>query len=171
MIILGIGSNMSSKFGNRFKNIELAISFIESHNIQIVKKSSFFETPSYPNKNNPKFINMVVSIKTNLKPLELMSFLLSVEKKLGRLRGEKNDPRTCDLDIIDYNKEILNFVYNNDNFFSPHKNLSSRNFVLYPLKEISPLWQHPVTKESIDTLISKLPDEDKKSILKIKNLL
>ena len=122
MIILGIGSNLSSKFGNRFKNIELAISFIESYNIQILKKSSFYESPSYPNKNNPKFINIVVSIKTDLKPLKLMSLLLSVEKKLGRLRGEKNDPRTLDLDIIDYNNEVIKFVFNNDNFFSPHKN-------------------------------------------------
>ena len=171
MIILGIGSNLSSKFGDRFKNIELAVSFIESHNIQILKKSSFYETPSYPNKNNPKFINIIASIKTDLKPLELMSLLLSIENKLGRLRGKKNDPRTCDLDIIDYNNEVLNFVFNNNNFFSPHKNLSNRNFVLYPLREISPLWKHPVTNESIDTLILKLHNRDKKSILKIKNLL
>tara|TARA_B110000263_G_C15261147_1_gene488893 strand:+ start:79 stop:594 length:516 start_codon:yes stop_codon:yes gene_type:complete len=171
MIILGIGSNLSSKFGDRFKNIELAVSFIESHDIKILKKSSFYETPSYPNKNNPKFINMIVSIKTNLKSLELMSLLLSIENKLGRLRGKKNDPRTCDLDIIDYNNEVLNFVFDNNNFFSPHKNLSNRNFVLYPLREILPLWKHPVTNESIDTLILKLPNKDKKSILKIKNLL
>jgi len=171
MIILGLGSNLSSKFGDRFKNIELAISFFESHNIKILKKSSFYETPSYPNKNNPKFINMVISVKTDLKPFELMSFLLSVEKKLGRLRDKKNDPRTCDLDIIDYNNEIIEFIFENNNFFSPHKNLSYRNFVLYPLKEILPLWKHPVTNESIDMLISKLSHEDKRSILKIKNLL
>jgi len=171
MIILGLGSNLSSKFGDRFKNIELAISFFESHNIKILKKSSFYETPSYPNKNNPKFINMVISVKTDLKPFELMSFLLSVEKKLGRLRDKKNDPRTCDLDIIDYNNEIIEFIFENNNFFSPHKNLSCRNFVLYPLKEILPLWKHPVTNESIDMLISKLSNEDKRSILKIKNLL
>ena len=171
MIILGLGSNLSSKFGDRFKNIELAISFFESHNIKILKKSSFYETPSYPNKNNPKFINMVISVKTDLKPFELMSFLLSVEKKLGRLRDKKNDPRTCDLDIIDYNNEIIEFIFENNNFFSPHKNLSYRNFVLYPLKEILPLWKHPVTNESIDMLISKLSNEDKRSILKIKKLL
>ena len=171
MIILGLGSNLSSKFGDRFKNIELAISIFESHNIKILKKSGFYETPSYPNKNNPKFINMVVAVKTDLKPFELMSFLLSVEKKLGRLRDKKNDPRTCDLDIIDYNNEIIEFIFKNNNFFSPHKNLSYRNFVLYPLKEILPLWKHPVTNESIDMLIAKLSNEDKKSILKIKNLL
>ena len=89
MIILGLGSNLDSKFGDRFKNIELAMSFLELNNIRILKKSSFYETPSYPNKNNPKFINIVILIKTDLDPLKLMSFLLNVEKKLGRLRAEK----------------------------------------------------------------------------------
>ena len=171
MIILGIGSNLPSRFGDRFKNIELAISFLESHNIQIIKKSSFYETPSYPNKSNPKFINMVITIKTYMEPLKLMSLLLSIEKKLDRSRVKKNGPRTCDLDIIDYNNEVLEFVFENMNFFSPHRNLSTRNFVLFPLREILPFWRHPVTNESVNELISKLPHEDKKSILKIKNLL
>ena len=171
MIILGIGSNLSSSYGDRFQNILKALSFLKSSNIEIIKISSFYETPSYPDKNNPKFINVVICIKTHLKPLNLMQLLLSVENKLGRLRVEKNGPRTCDLDIIDYNNEVIEFVCENMNFFAPHQSLSNRNFVLYPLKEIQPLWKHPVTNESIDTLISKLPFEDKKSILKIKNLL
>jgi len=171
MVILGLGSNLSSKFGDRFKNIELAMSLIESNNIQILQKSSFYETPSYPDKSNPKFINMVVTINTNLNPLEFLNLILSIETKLGRIRGKKNDPRTCDLDIIDFNSKIIEIDSNNINFSSPHKKLINRNFVLYPLKEILPLWKHPVTNESIDILISKLPDEDKKSILKIKNLL
>tara|TARA_B110000438_G_C15796028_1_gene642886 strand:+ start:677 stop:1192 length:516 start_codon:yes stop_codon:yes gene_type:complete len=171
MIILGLGSNLTSKFGDRFKNIDLAISFLESYKIKIIKKSSFYETPSFPNKNNPKFINIVVSIDTDIEPLQLMKFLFSIENKLGRLRGKKNDPRTCDIDIIDYNNEVIDIDLKNINFFSPHKNLSSRNFVLYPLKEILPSWKHPLTNESIDVLISKLPIEDKNSILKIKKLL
>jgi 2-amino-4-hydroxy-6-hydroxymethyldihydropteridine diphosphokinase len=171
MIILGIGSNLSSSFGDRFQNILKALSFLKSSNVEIIKISSFYETPSYPDESNPKFINVVACIKTNLKPLNLMQLLLSIENKLGRLRIEKNGPRTCDLDIIDYNNEVIEFVFESMNFFAPHQNLSNRNFVLYPLKEIQPSWKHPVTNESIDTLISKLPFEDKKSILKIKNLL
>ena len=171
MIILGLGSNLSSKYGDRFKNIELALSLLESNNIKIVKKSSFYESLSYPNKNNPKFISMVALVQTHLKPLDLMTLILSIEKKLERLRKKRNDPRTCDIDIIDYNSEIVEFTFRDTNFLSPHISLSNRNFVLYPIKEILPTWKHPATNESIDILISKLPDEDKKSILKIKNLL
>ena len=64
MIFLGLGSNLHSSFGDRFVNINLAISYLEQYDIQIVKRSSFYETPSYPNKSNPKFINIVISVNT-----------------------------------------------------------------------------------------------------------
>ena len=168
MIFLALGSNLSSSFGDRFKNINLAISYLEGYEIQIVKKSNFYETYSYPNKKNPKFINIVISIKTYLSPVDLMSVLLFIEVKLERKRNKKNDPRTCDIDIIDYNNQVLDFKYKNLNITVPHKELIFRNFVLLPLQEIFPEWKHPVTKENISTLINKLPEEDKKSILKIK---
>ena len=168
MIFLGIGSNLSSSHGDRFVNINLAISHLESYGIRIIKKSNFYETNSYPNKENPKYINFVISIKTNLSPVDLMSVLLSIEEKLERKRNKKNDPRTCDIDIIDYNKQILDFQYRNLNLSVPHKKLIFRNFVLVPLQEISYKWKHPITKENISSMIDKLPEEDKKSILKIK---
>ena len=168
MIFLGIGSNLSSSFGDRFDNINLAISSLFDRGIQTVKKSSFYETFSYPNKKDPKFINIVTSIKTHLQPIDLMSALISIEEKLERKRGKKNDPRTCDIDIIDYNNQILDFRYKNLSLTVPHKNLIYRNFVLLPLQEIAMDWKHPVTKENIDSLIYKLSEQDKKSILMIK---
>ena len=83
MIYIGIGSNLSSTFGNRFKNIELAISFLQEKKIKLIKKSSFYETFSYPNKKDPKFINIVVSVESNLSPDDLMSILISIEEKLA----------------------------------------------------------------------------------------
>ena len=168
MIFLGLGSNLTSKYGDRFTNINLAISFLEEYGIKVIKKSSFYETFSHPNKKNPKFINIVVSVKTNLPPIDLMSVLIFIEEKLERKRNKKNDPRTCDIDIIDYNSQILNFRYNNLDLEIPHKKLSSRNFVLFHLNEIFPEWKHPKTREIIGALIQKLSEENKKSILKIK---
>jgi len=168
MIILGLGSNLHSSFGNRFNNINLALSTLVSHKIKILLKSSFYETPSYPNIKDPKFINMVVGISGNLKPPELAAALISTEERLERKRNYKNEPRTCDIDIIDYNGQIIDFKYKNLDFTVPHANLIYRNFVLIPLKEILPGWIHPKTKEPIDLLINKLSNEDKKSILKVK---
>ena len=167
MIFLGLGSNLSSRFGDRFENINLAISMLEEYGIQIVKKSSFYETPSYPNKAYPKFINNVISVKTNLPPIDLMSVLMFVEEKLGRKRNIKNSPRTCDIDIIDYNGQILSFKYKDQNLTIPHAKLTLRNFVLFPLEEISKDWKHPKTKEFIRDLLQKLNEDDKNSILKI----
>tara|TARA_Y100000590_G_scaffold429790_1_gene542704 strand:- start:377 stop:889 length:513 start_codon:yes stop_codon:yes gene_type:complete len=168
MIFLALGSNLSSSFANKYENLNFAISYLKNYEINVINKSHFYETPSYPNANDPKFINMVISVKSSLRPKDLMSVLLLIEEKLERKRNQKNDPRTCDIDIIDYNGEILNIKYENFNLKIPHKDLSSRNFVLFPLREISPNWKHPNTKESINLLIDRLPDKDKKSILMIK---
>ena len=168
MLLLGLGSNLSSNFGNRFENIDLAISYLQSHKIQLLKKSSFYETLSYPDIKNPKFINVVIEVLTHLPPEEFASVLISIEETLERKRNQKNEPRTCDIDIIDYNGRVMDFIYKNLIFKVPHEKLIYRNFVLFPLQEIAPNWIHPITKEKISNLIAKLPEEDRKSILKVK---
>jgi len=168
MIILGLGSNLSSDFGNRFKNIELAISYLELQDIKVLKKSSFYETPSFPDNKKPKFINVVISLTSNLEIKDLITILISIEMRLGRKRGMKNDPRTCDIDIIDFNGQIIDFKYKNSFFTVPHEKATERNFVLIPLKEIFPDWKHPKTKENISLLIDQLSKDNKNSILKVK---
>ena len=129
---------------------------MQNNGIKIIKKSSFYETPSYPDINNPKFINIVVAVESVLLPKDLMLALISIEEKLERKRAKKNDPRTCDIDIIDYKKEVMNYKIENFKLTIPHKNMTERNFVLYPLKEICPDWRHPITKKNIDFLIKNL---------------
>ena len=111
---------------------------------------------------------MVIAIESGIKLTDLVSKLIFIEEKLERKRNKKNDPRTCDIDIIDYNNQIINFKYKNLDFTVPHEKLIYRNFVLFPLREILSEWEHPKTKDSITTLIEKLPKEEKNSILKIK---
>ena len=156
MVYIGIGSNLPSEFGNRFKNIDLAISFLEKKDVKILKKSSFYETFSQPNRNDPKFINIVISVETNLSPIDLMLTLILIEEKLGRKRKKKNDPRVCDMDIIDFNGVVKNLKNDNFELILPHKGIIDRNFVLHPLKEICPNWIHPKSKKSIDILINNL---------------
>ena len=162
MIYLGIGSNLSSSFGDRFKNINLAVSSLEEKKINLVKKSSFYETFSYPNKENPKFINIVIAVKTSLSPKNLMESLMLIEEKLERKRLKKNDPRTCDIDIIDYNKKCMS-----KNLTLPHPRLHKRNFVLLPLFELDKSWYHPVLKSHIKTLLLSLSNSDIRSIKQI----
>ena len=160
MIYLGIGSNLHSSFGNKFDNINLSISLLKKNNIEILKKSSFYESLAFPNKNDPKFINIVVQVKTLLDPKDLMITLLKIEEVLERKRLKKNEPRTCDIDIIDYKRKIVNLEFNNQLLQIPHSSMTQRNFVLFPLKEVCPNWSHPLSNISIDSLITNLKNKN-----------
>ena len=156
MIYLNIGSNLPLEDRGRETNILKAISHLKKLNLNSIKISSFYETPSYPNNSDPKFINLCIKLESNLKASELLNEIKKIEKKLGRTRIKKNEPRTCDIDIIDFKGEIIK----NDDLEAPHPRLHLRNFVIYPLKEIEPNWLHPVFNKKIDSFFQEL---DKKS--------
>ena len=84
MIFLSLGSNLKSPDGNfnRFENIDSAIKTLISYGYSVIKKSSYYETPSYPDKEKPKFINVVIEIFTNLSFGDLVSILISIEETL-----------------------------------------------------------------------------------------
>ena len=157
-IYIGIGSNL----GNKINNIEKAKFFLIQNGIKIVKVSSYYETPSWPDPTKPKFINVILQINTNLPPKKLIFIFQSIEKKLGRKKNKKNSPRECDIDIISYGKMILKGP-----IFVPHLKLHKRSFVLIPLYELNKKWIHPNLKITIKKLIFYLPFKDIRSIKKI----
>ena len=159
---LAIGSNL----GNKKLNIELAKFKLQNNSITIVKSSSDYETISCPDSTKPKFINVVVKIKTSLSAEKLLNTCSKIELELGRKRFKKNDPRTCDIDIIDYDQTIIK-SNNSINLNLPHPHIEQRNFVLLPLFEISKNWKHPVNKVNIAKLISFLKEEDLRAIKQI----
>jgi 2-amino-4-hydroxy-6-hydroxymethyldihydropteridine diphosphokinase len=152
MIYINIGSNLNSLKGNRFYNLKKSIELIKFKRIKIIKVSNIYETPSYPDIKKPKFLNICLGIESKEKPEALIKIFKAIEKKLQRSRGVKNQPRTCDIDIIDYCGKIINL----DNVISPHPRAHLRTFVLFPLREISPKWVHPILNKKIDFLIKKL---------------
>ena len=158
---LAIGSNL----GNKINNINLAKFELEKNRIKIVKTSSYYLSNSWPDPLLPKYINVVIKVKTTLNPLELLKYCKLIEKKLGRSKTKKNAPRTCDIDIIDYDKKVLNFI--EENLFIPHPRMKMRSFVLLPLFEIEKKWFHPIKKVDVKTLIFSLSNDDIRSIKKI----
>ena len=158
MLYIGIGSNL----GNRINNIEKAKSLLILNGINIVKSSSYYETLSWPNVSMPKFINIVIQSDTNLSPQKLLDHFKYIEIKLGRKKDLKNSPRTCDIDIISYDKKILT-----GDISIPHLRMHKRNFVLIPLYELDKNWFHPKLKSSIKKLIFSLPIKDIRSIKQI----
>jgi 2-amino-4-hydroxy-6-hydroxymethyldihydropteridine diphosphokinase len=163
MIHLNIGSNLNSMFGDRFENITIAINLLIKSKLKIKKISKFYETPSYPNKKLPFFLNVGLIANYKSNEVSLLNEINLIEKKLGRIRSKKNAPRVCDIDIIDFN----GLVINSKKLKLPHSKCHLRNFVLYPIIELDTDWVHPVFKKNIKFLINKL---DQKSRIEITRL-
>ncbi len=154
-IYLAIGSNL----GNRKNYIEKAKFKLSQNKVSILKSSNFYESLSWPNPKDPKFLNIVIKVSTNYTPLNLINKCHEIERSLGRSKNKRNAPRTCDIDIIDFNKKIVC-----KNITLPHPRMHKRNFVLFPLFEIDKDWKHPKNKDHIKNLIMSLPNRDIRSI-------
>ena len=158
---LGLGSNL----GNKKKNIEYAKFLLQQNKkFKIHKTSSFYKTKSWPNNNNPFFLNIVIEGLTTLKPLDLFNFVKKIEIKLGRKKTPKNSPRECDIDILDYDQKTYKIKNNNDFIHIPHPRLHQRNFVLLPLFEISKNWSYPKKNTKITDLLINIETNDLRSI-------
>jgi 2-amino-4-hydroxy-6-hydroxymethyldihydropteridine diphosphokinase len=164
MILLSLGSNLPSNFGDSKNTILKCYEFFNNNDIKILKKSSFYETFAIPNKSDPKFVNSVISVETKFSAEELIKYILKVEEKFDRKREQINAPRTCDIDIVDFNSEIINIFNKNISLEVPHPRLEQRSFVLYPIREIDKNWKSPLSGKKIDQLIENLDAETKKNI-------
>ena len=164
MIHINIGSNLSSKFGSKLDNITIAINLLIESKVFIKKISNFYETPSYPNTNFPKFLNIGILAETKKNYLELFKIIKLIELKLGRTRTQKNNPRIIDIDIIDFKKKIKK----TNQIILPHPRCHLRNFVLFPILEIDPKWSHPLLKKNAQFLINNLSQKSRIEITRLK---
>ena len=87
-----------------------------------------------------------------------------IEKKIGRVKSKKNDPRKIDIDIIDFNSKIID----SNKLYLPHPKAHLRNFVLYPILEIDSKWSHPILKKNAQFLINKLSQKSRIEITRLK---
>ena len=157
-IYLGVGSNL----GDKKQNIELTKFKLIENNIKILQSSNYYESLSWPNPQQPKFLNIVLSVLSNLSSLELINKCKEIEVSLGRKKSAKNSPRVCDIDIIDYKNQQLR-----GDLILPHPRMHQRNFVLLPLYELNKNWVHPKSKLHIKKLIFSLSNLDIRSIKQI----
>lgn len=106
---------------------------------RVVHTSSLYRTAPVGLAEQPDFINAVAALETTLAPESLLDALLDLENRFGRLRAEKNGPRTLDLDLLLYNDQFLDLP----RLQLPHPRLHLRAFVLQPLAEIAPELEIP----------------------------
>lgn len=144
-IYLSLGSNLN----NRKANLKKALKELKKNQINLLKISSLYKTEPVGLKKQPCFLNIVVKGRTNLSPNELLRTISGVEKKLGRIRKKKWGPRIIDIDILLFNKLIID----RKDLIIPHPYLHKRNFALIPLTEISPDLIHPKFKKNMSGFI------------------
>lgn len=144
---LGLGSNA----GDKRENLRKALQWMETE-CRLPRISSLYSTEPVGYKNQDWFLNCAVEIEVEKKPRELLSFLQSVEKRLGRTRTQKNRPRVIDIDILFYDNRTVN----ERGLVIPHPRLHERMFVLAPLNEIAPDVLHPVLRKTVRNLAASL---------------
>ena len=154
IVYLSLGSNS----GDRIGYVQQAASLIgTTEGVSIVRTSSFYETEPWGMNSETWFVNAVVEIKTTLTPQRLLEECQRIETQLGRTRSAIGyTDRTIDIDILFYNKDIIN----EDNLIIPHKYLHLRAFTLVPLLELIPNFVHPVLHKTISQLHNDLENPE-----------
>lgn len=153
---LSLGSNK----GDRIGFVQQATSLLNATDgISLIRTSAFYESEPWGMESETWFVNAVVEVKTTLSPQSLLAECQRIESQLGRKRIEDEkgyQDRTIDIDILFYNKEIIN----DENLVIPHKFLHLRAFTLVPLLELIPNFEHPILHKTITQLHDDLENPE-----------
>ena len=142
-----------TNLGDRHANLDFARRSL-SRGGRIAKASSYFETEPVGFLDQPWFLNQALEFETTLLPLELLALCQEIESSSGRVRTFPNAPRTLDLDILLYDDAVIT----GKDLIIPHPRMTDRRFVLEPLAEIAPEFEHPVRRRTIRSLLEICPD-------------
>ncbi len=144
IVYLSLGSNK----GDRIGYVQQAASLLSAdNNITLVRSSAFYETEPWNMSTKTWFVNAVIEVKTKYTPQELLEICQRIEGQLGRSTKTTNnyEDRTIDIDILFYNKDIVN----ENNLTIPHKYVHLRAFTLVPMLELNSEFVHPVLNKNI----------------------
>jgi len=154
-VYLLLGSNL----GNRVENLLRARTSIQDFS-SIITASSLYQTQAWGNTQQSDFLNQIIEISYKKSPQQLLVDVLSLEHKMGRLRGEKWGPRTIDIDILFYGHQIVT----DKNLTIPHPEVANRKFTLLPLVEIAPDLIHPASGKTSKQLLEACADHSSVNI-------
>jgi 2-amino-4-hydroxy-6-hydroxymethyldihydropteridine diphosphokinase len=150
---IGMGGNLASGSGSPEATLSAAARRLESLG-RVVCRSSLYSTEPVGFAGQPRFVNAVVALKTELEPRELLDGLLRIEREFGRDRaaGFQNGPRTLDLDILLFD----DLKINEPGLLIPHPRFAERAFVLVPLHEIALLARDARSGRTVSQLLHSL---------------
>lgn len=144
-VYLALGSNL----GDRLPNLGNAIAAMPPE-ITPLQCSPVYETPPWGYTDQPAFLNQVMRAQTDLAPQDLLLALKDLETRLGREPTFRYGPRLIDLDILFYDRVVLQSTA----LVIPHPRLAERAFVLVPLADLAPDLRHPTLDKTISELLA-----------------
>ena len=162
MILVALGANLpTARHGSPAEGLDAALSVLAEHGIGSVARSRWYRSAPMPPAAGPWFVNGVVRVETTLSAVPLMGRLLAVEAAFGRERSVAGAARPLDLDLVDYDGQILRREADDNGpaLILPHPRLAERAFVLAPLIEVAPDWRHPVTGATAKSLLAAAADQ------------
>ncbi len=148
---LSLGSNLGDRIGYLNRSLD-AIAVLAG--VRLVKKSHVYETDPVGVLDQPSFLNMAAGIVTSLGPQELLSALKEIETGIGRTHRGRWREREIDIDIVFYDGLSIS----SEKLTIPHERAHLRRFVLRPLADIAPGFEHPILHETVDRLLAECPD-------------
>lgn len=150
-IVLALGSNQ----GNRLEQIQAALECVHFEVGTVVNVSRLYETPAWGFESDP-FYNCALEVHSSLSAAEIWIKIAAVERKLGRIRSEKQgyQSRGIDIDMILFNEEIVA----TPDLQIPHPLMQNRMFVLAPLRDLNLDWKHPILQKNLLELIRDCDD-------------
>lgn len=125
---IALGSNL----GDRKENLDRALDELKKAGIKVAAVSKYLESEPYGVTDQPKFINGVARVETNLPPEELLETMLNIENKMGRVRLRHWGERNIDLDLLLYDDVKMQ----TEKLTLPHPDMQNRDFVMKPLSEV-----------------------------------
>ena len=153
-IVVALGGNLPGAYGSVQGLLEAAVEAMDAAGLRIWALSQWWRSEAWPDPADPPFLNGVVLVDTRLDPAGVLDALQGLEAAFGRVRdGARNAPRTLDLDLIAFGREVLD----TPGLILPHPRAHERAFVMGPLAEIAPDWTHPVLGDTAAALAGRAP--------------
>ncbi|MES1991113.1 MAG: 2-amino-4-hydroxy-6-hydroxymethyldihydropteridine diphosphokinase [Pseudomonadota bacterium] len=164
MILIGLGANLPTVEGEPRQTLDVALRLFPAFGISLVRCSSFFRTPAIAHTVQPDYVNAVAVVASALPAPDLLAALHRIEALFGRVRHGRWAARTLDLDLLDYQGQIVTVSGPHGAeagtgplpLALPHPGIGARGFVLVPLAEVAPDWVHPREGVGPQVLLARL---------------
>ena len=159
LVFIGLGGNSESSISRQAELLRRNAAHLAALGCSIVSASPLYLTAPVGGGRQPEFVNAVIAVRSALPPSRLLRAAKALERAAGRRKGRRNGPRPIDIDILDYGGRTigLSTAYWRSPLTLPHPELHRRRFVLVPLMDVAPKWQHPVFDRTVQQLLAKLP--------------